>query len=329
MALSPITQNLLMGPPESRRGSVQQPKKNPIDTFLKTPGGSFLMNLLAQQGYSPVPQDEFGAIGRAALMTQQQGRQRAQDALQEELVRSRIGLADAQRESLLQPEVAENKPLTDMAKLRADFEAGRISEKVYNSKRSSVLRESRDNQFDQTKTLRGEFRTDTDGVRMSQSALANAKALLVQGADPISATAAFTSFIRSIDNSVVRPAEQAAYSSAGGLARRLQDEISKLSGQGPLSEDTRRDLLNSIQTLEGTLEGIHRRTVDFYNKEAGKFELDPESVTGIPSVKSPVVSLPDQPAEITEPATALEAEIARLEAEIAVLDEELAQSVNN
>ena len=81
----------------------------------------------------------------------------------------------------------------------------------------------------------------------------------------------------SIDNSVVRPAEQAAYSSAGGLARRLQDELSKLQGQGPLSTETRRDLLTAIETIEQQLQGINTRTIDFYNGEATKFSLDHNS----------------------------------------------------
>lgn len=50
---------------------------NKLDQFLTTPGGGFLMNLLAQSGYSTMPQSPFGAIGKAALMTQQQGQARS------------------------------------------------------------------------------------------------------------------------------------------------------------------------------------------------------------------------------------------------------------
>ena len=263
---------------------------NKFDQFLGTPGGGFLMNLLAQSGYSPVPQSPFGAIGRAALLSQQQGQQRKQSDLQEQLIRSQVGLNKAKTVGELVGGESE-KPLTELAKLRADVLAKRLSPEVFEAKRDEALRANTDNQFNQTKLLRGEFRGDTDAVRTSQSALANAKALIVQGSDPISATAAFTSFIRSIDNSVVRPAEQAAYSSAGGLARRLQDELSKLSGKGPLSDDTKRDLVNAIETLENQMNGIHQRTVDYYNSEAKKYRLDPESVTGLPSQTSPKASL--------------------------------------
>ena len=50
----------------------QAPKQGGLDAFLGKPGGMMLMNLLAQQGYSPMPQSKLGAVGRAALMTSQQ-----------------------------------------------------------------------------------------------------------------------------------------------------------------------------------------------------------------------------------------------------------------
>jgi len=82
--------NPVMGPPISRQGSaVEATKRNPIDNLLDNP---FLLNLLAQSGFSPVPQSPFGAIGRAALGAQQFGRQREQDALRQQLIESQIGL---------------------------------------------------------------------------------------------------------------------------------------------------------------------------------------------------------------------------------------------
>ena len=47
-----------------------------VDEFLNRPGGSMLMNLLAQEGYSTMPSSPFGAIGRAYGATQQQDLQR-------------------------------------------------------------------------------------------------------------------------------------------------------------------------------------------------------------------------------------------------------------
>jgi len=69
---------------------IAQKPPNPLDQFLGSPGGSLLINLLAQGGSSPVPTGgPLAAIGRAGLQTQQQG-------LVDELLRSRIGLNRAQ-----------------------------------------------------------------------------------------------------------------------------------------------------------------------------------------------------------------------------------------
>ena len=64
---------------------------NPLDAFLNKPGGSMLMNLLAQSGRSLTPgPTPLGAVGRAALTTQQQQRQSGMDDLQRRLIEARI-----------------------------------------------------------------------------------------------------------------------------------------------------------------------------------------------------------------------------------------------
>ncbi len=65
------------------------------DQFLAKPSGQFLVNLLAQQGYSRVPQSRAGAVGRAALMTRRQGIESRKASSQEDLIRAQIGLFDA------------------------------------------------------------------------------------------------------------------------------------------------------------------------------------------------------------------------------------------
>ena len=70
-----------------------------LDAFLQQPGGSMLMNLLAQSGRSLTPgPSPLGAIGRAALTTQAQQRQAGMDDLQKQLIQSRIGLNRATAE---------------------------------------------------------------------------------------------------------------------------------------------------------------------------------------------------------------------------------------
>ena len=68
---------------------------NKIDNFLTSPGGSLLMNLIAQSGYSTIPQSPGASIGRALLATQQQGQERGKNKLTEDLIRAKIGQLNA------------------------------------------------------------------------------------------------------------------------------------------------------------------------------------------------------------------------------------------
>jgi hypothetical protein len=81
--------------PRLTRSQLEKPQGtvSKIDGFLKSPGGGMLMNILAQSGYSTTPQSPFGAIGKAALMTQQQGQERTTRGLTDDLIRARTGLA--------------------------------------------------------------------------------------------------------------------------------------------------------------------------------------------------------------------------------------------
>lgn len=70
------------------------------DQFLEKPGGNFLMNLLAQEGSSFTPTGgPLGAIGRAGLMTAQQGQEKQQSDLQRRLIESQIGKNNRQAQS--------------------------------------------------------------------------------------------------------------------------------------------------------------------------------------------------------------------------------------
>ncbi len=61
-----------------------------LDSFITSPGGGFLMNLLAQSGYSTTPGSPFGAIGRAAVATNQQNDQREQRQFRNNLLTQRL-----------------------------------------------------------------------------------------------------------------------------------------------------------------------------------------------------------------------------------------------
>lgn len=82
----------------------QQAQASPMDKFL---GNPMLLNILAQQGHSLTPgPSPLGVIGRAGLATNQQNQADRMSSLNEELLKSRIGLNKAR---------AEN-PITNQAK---------------------------------------------------------------------------------------------------------------------------------------------------------------------------------------------------------------------
>ena len=81
-------------PRQALGGSIAP--QNPLDKFLGGKSGSLLMNLLAQQGFSTTPQSPLGALGRGLQQTQAQGIQAGRAGLEDELLRSRIGLTRAQ-----------------------------------------------------------------------------------------------------------------------------------------------------------------------------------------------------------------------------------------
>jgi hypothetical protein len=188
---------------------------------------------------------------------------------------------DAQVHDATRQSIDTGDPQTQAAKIIDDIRNNRITQSQGDQLLQEELDAGRQTRFDMEKALRGEFRGDIAGPRASLSGLAAAESLLANN-NAISDTAAFTSFIRSIDNSVVRPAEQDAYNKALGLRNQIEATVQQWAGKGPLPPATKQALLDSVRKLRTTMEGITDRTVDFYNKRANKFSIDPEGVTGIP-----------------------------------------------
>ena len=113
---------------------------------------------------------------------------------------------------------------------------------------------------------------------------------------------------------MVRPAEQDAYNKALGIRNQIEATVQQWAGKGPLPPQTKRALLESVRSLREIMEGISDRTVQFYAKEAEKFDLDPESVTGIPIKFDEVdVQIDDDDGGTTE--EDLRAELEEIEAE--------------
>jgi len=101
-------------------GAVSQ-----LDGFLNGKGGSFLMNLLAQQGYSTMPQSRLGALGRAGIATSNQEAAKTQAEQQRQLIESVIGLNKAKTES--EGVGGPSSPESAIAKINTDERSGLIT----------------------------------------------------------------------------------------------------------------------------------------------------------------------------------------------------------
>lgn len=290
-----------------------------VDSFLNRPGGSMLMNLLAQEGYSTMPSSPFGAIGRAYGATQQQD-------LQRRFIESQIGLNQFKGLGELMGGDGM-KPLTDMAKLESDFRNGLIDKPIYEARRGELLGQARRQGFADTQSLRGEYSTAIKPTQQSLQSLASASTLIQTSQNPIADLAAFISTIKSIDNSTVREGELAAFNSIQGLARELENMLTKAKGEG-FSAPMRKDIAETINKLSEPLRQHYQAQKKFFADEASRFEINPESVVGGGildagpiDLNQPMFNAPNQPTPPQRPDTAqLEAEIAALEAEIAQLE---------
>lgn len=264
-----------------------------LDRFLDSPGGILAMNLLAESGFSPVPQSPAGAVGRALLNTQQQQRAGELTDIQRMLIESQIGLNRARAAAASQPGGGE--PLTQLAKLRADAQAGRISTDVFDAERRKVIEQGMQDRFDRAQALRGEFRKDTDDIQQSLQALSAARNLAATD-NPTAQLASFISTIRSIDNSTVREGELEAFNNIQSLTVELEQKLQRFR-EGGFSPRLRDDINETITALDRPLTELLNKRKDFYRREAQRFNVEPDSVAGIPFSQ-----VGEQPGAFSQPA---------------------------
>jgi len=105
MSTLDVIQQMNGMPPQTPQQAPQQaPQPAPerggfmdsVGNLIKNP---FLLNLLAQSGYSTTPGSPIGAVGRAALGARQMGINERRAGLEDELLRARIGLTNRQAET--------------------------------------------------------------------------------------------------------------------------------------------------------------------------------------------------------------------------------------
>jgi len=277
---------------------------------FQNPLMQFGMNLLANNGPAPIGTTMAQRLGMSGQQTLQSlNAQKLQEA-QQRLIESRIGVNDAQAYAAGMP--GQEKPQSTIAKLRADLQAGLIPQEVYDAEVQQILSEAEEVRFGQTQGLREEFTKVTKPVTDSLQALSAAESLIATGDEDnaLAELAALISTIRSIDNSTVREGELAAFNSAMGIMRGLENTFSQARGEG-FSENLRNQVIDAIQRLQAPLREIYTGQQRFYGDEASKFKLDPSSIIGAAIPKQRPASDfarndPTAPGIMTVPPSAIE-----------------------
>ena len=218
-------------------GQLQPPTTGPVanapapgitdrlDSFLNTPGGSLLMNLIAQSGYSPIPQSPGASIGRALIAMQEQKQTRR-------LVDARVGGAG----------IKSPFGLIDRAKYTkesvAEFEeTGRQSDLVLREVSKVSSDQSR---FEFFESLDPEQKRAFRALQRAAPRPINLPGAGLGTVDPAS-----LEFLESVPESVIQQ----------GLGDRKEAE-SGGSVRGSSTEQRIQDLPKTVQAAEQTIRGI-------------------------------------------------------------------------
>ena len=244
--IDPITKKPIqpLGAGQPRPPAVGPVAANPgitdrLDSFLNKPSGSLLMNLLAQSGYSPIPQSPGGSIGRALLATQQQGQARGDNKLKRDLILSQIN----KNNRLGKAGITSPFGLIDRAKYTkesvADFEkTGRQSDLVLRAAERKVS--SDESRFNFFETLDDEQKRAFLAIQRAAPRPINVAGAGLGTVDPVS-----REFIESVPESVIQQ----------GIGDRKESEAGG-SVRGSSTEQRIQDLPKTVQAAEQTIRGI-------------------------------------------------------------------------
>ena len=190
------------------------------------------------------------------------------------------------------------KPETTVGKINYDVRTGNITPDTGESLKNAELKRDSLSMGKAEGDLRQEFNRNLSGITTALTSLGNARAL-IEGGNPYEAQAALTAFVRAIDNSVVRPSEQAQYQNINGIAVGLENRLGQLLGKGPFGEESKKQILDAIDTLAKTSEEVRSGAVNFYSRIAERSGLDPYNVTGF--TFAPVKKGAQEPPTIGKP----------------------------
>ena len=256
--------------------SLPTAPSDPLSRALSSPAGQLGARLLAESGPSLLPTSFGSSLGRAALGTVQDQRQQQLSDLQQQLIASQLGLNRARAQAALTPG-SDAKAATARGKANQDLNAGLITPEQHQSRISEIeATETRATNKDAA-TLRSERDTVLKASSEALQSLRAAESLL-NAENPFADVASLTSFIRSIDNSVVRPSEQANFDAALGLVNQMEAIWQRAKGEGTLTPDARAALRDSIGALRENYETIIDGQEQFFVEEAQRSNVDPARV---------------------------------------------------
>jgi hypothetical protein len=285
-----------------------------LDKLIRSPSGAFILNLLAQSGRSLTPgPGPAAAIGRAALASSAQRQQLQMSEMQRQLIESTIGLNKKRMETA--GAVSDVKASTDRGKALQDFRNGLITEEALNKRLGEIDAAERRNVNKSTSDLRAERDKTTAPVAAGLQSIRAAEALL-NSDNPFADVASLTSFIKSIDNSVVRPSEMDAYNASVGLLNQVESIYQRAKGDGVLTPASRQALRKSLQALRENYQTILEGQNEFYREEAKASGVEPSRVLrgldpGAVPASSSVTKPPDVSQELWDVMTPEEKEAFR------------------
>jgi hypothetical protein len=315
------TKNTLGG----QQGGGQSGFGGKLGEALNSPLGVLGMNLLAQSGPSLTPQNfasgvgmaglRFASgVGMAGLRTANQLNAQQKMALDREFIEASIGLKKAQTLGALGGG-EKPKASTDRGKAIQDYNAGLIDGDALAARLGEIESAERRNVNQSASTLRAERDKTIAPISAGLQSIRAAEALLNSN-NPFGDVASLTSFIKSVDNSVVRPSEMDAYNASVGLLNQIESIYQRAKGDGVLTPASREALRKSLQGLRENYQQILAGQDEFYKSEAAASGVDPSRVLrgvdpGSAGRSGQIVKPPDLPDEVWEEMTEDEREAFR------------------
>jgi hypothetical protein len=227
------------------------------------------LSLLASSGPSLKPQSFASNLGMAGLQTIGMQQQQKMDDVKRKLLEAQAGFYGSGKNT---PTAA-----TPRGKVIQDFNNGLISKEIMDKRLGELDATERRNVNESASKLRAERDKTTAPISAGLQSIRAAEALL-NSDNPFGDVASLTSFIKSVDNSVVRPSEMDAYNASVGLLNQIESVYQRAKGDGVLTPASRQALRASLQGLRENYQTILEGQNEFYRSESTASGIDPARV---------------------------------------------------